>query len=76
MQKSILNAVHDSELISLLESIGELETIENGKANCEFCGKKISLANIQTIFVKNNAISYCCNSPLCFIKFERMDINK
>lgn len=73
MNKFKLNAVHKGELEEFLSSIDELETIRNGKAKCEFCGKKITLENIQTIFPMNGEIAYCCNSALCFIKFERME---
>lgn len=71
MDKTNVNAVYEDDLVEFLRSIDEYERLMNKKAKCYFCDKTITIKNIQTIFPLNKDVSYCCNNPLCFIKYER-----
>jgi len=61
-----ISAVHEENLKELLESLGLLEDVESGQINCKFCGKKITLENLQCIYPKNHEIVFCCDDIKCF----------
>jgi len=61
-----IDAVHEKNLKGLLESLGLLEDVEKGRINCNFCGKTITLENLQCIYPKNDEIIFCCDDVKCF----------
>lgn len=60
-----ITAVHDDDLVDFLKSIEEYDKIINGLAVCSFCGKVMTLDNIQSIFPLDNEVKYCCNAKEC-----------
>ena len=63
-----IKAVHETELKRFLQDLGLLKGIEEGAINCNFCSRKITLANLQCVYPKNNEIKICCDDVRCFEK--------
>jgi hypothetical protein len=61
-----IDAVHERNLVELLQSMGLLEHLENGKISCRFCGRKITMKNLGCIFPSGNEIVFCCDDMKCF----------
>lgn len=64
-----IKAVHADDVCDFLKSIGEYEKILNGEIMCKYCGEKITLNNISTIFPSNREVCYCCNKDGCIERF-------
>lgn len=67
-KKTKIKAVHDSDLLEVLKSLGVLEDIENNKATCIFCRDLVSLETIEAIFQKEGRIKFICSKPECISK--------
>lgn len=65
MDNGRITAVHDDDLVTFLKSIEEYDKVINGSVTCTFCGKVITLDNIQSIFPLDNDVKYCCNDEEC-----------
>jgi len=63
-----IKAVHERNLEEMLESLGVLDSVMKGLITCKFCGKKISLENINCVYPKKNEIVFCCDDISCFEK--------
>jgi hypothetical protein len=61
-----ISAVHEKDLKELLESLNLLQEVNKGLIHCKFCGKKITLENLQCIYPKGNEIVFCCDNISCF----------
>jgi hypothetical protein len=63
-----IKAVHEKNLEEMLESIGLLDSVKKGLILCHFCGKKISLENINCLYPKKGDIVFCCGDISCYEK--------
>ena len=61
-----ISAVHDTDIIQFLESLNLLKEFKEGRIHCKFCGTKITLENLQSIYPKENEIVFCCEKIECF----------
>lgn len=63
-----MKAVHDKDLIDLLQSLGVYENILSGSYHCILCNKEISISNIDSIVPYNNTIQFTCDDLKCHLK--------
>jgi hypothetical protein len=66
VDKGEIQAVHDDDLKILLKSLGVFEQVQNGTEKCFYCGKTISMENLQCIFPYNNEVNFCCTEDICY----------
>ena len=70
--KTKIPAVYKEDLQKLLQSLKELEPINNGERICEVCSKTISVENIQLIIPQQNQkFDFVCDSVLCVEEYNR-----
>lgn len=65
MKNSKMKAVHDNDLKELLCSLGVYEDVVNGCYKCIFCGKKITIRNIDSIVPYENSVQFTCDEKDC-----------
>lgn len=63
MKKRKISAVHDDELLFLIEKLGLKEKMENGKLKCKFTGAVMTYENLYSIFPESRDIKLVCNTP-------------
>ena len=63
-----IKAVHDKNLEQYLESLGVLDDVKEGKYLCSYCGKTITLDNLQCVYPFKDEIRICCDNPDCYQK--------
>lgn len=68
MSEKEIQAVHDYDLIKLLENLGLKEDFDNGKIKCTFCDEVINFDNLYSIFSDGKEIKISCNKENCKIK--------
>ena len=64
-EKVILPAVHDKDLIKLLEEFGLREKLERNQLKCKSCGRKLTFENLGGLIVKQDGILLLCNYMEC-----------
>lgn len=67
MKQGTIKAVHDDDLARLLDSLGVLNDVYEGKKKCYFCGQTITLGTIECIFPKNGEVNICCSARNCYV---------
>jgi len=73
MKKQLdLKAILDSDIEGILEKIGLLELVNQGKIKCEFCERKITLDNLYCIYVESNEFKFCCDRISCYEKLTKI----
>ncbi len=65
LKDNMLQAVHDDDLLSLLESLGVSDKINSGLCLCTFCKAKITYENLGAILPVHGEIAFSCDSPMC-----------
>ena len=65
MEKETLKAVHDDDLIVVLDNFGILHDFKAGNLKCKFCGKTITWSNLHSLFPESGAIKVVCNDTEC-----------
>lgn len=60
-----IKAIHDKDLMILLERLNILEKINNHEIACESCSKTIECKDIGAIFIEDNKIKICCSLFEC-----------
>lgn len=68
MKEGRMKAVHDADLESLLDSLGVLSEVLHGVRRCAFCGKVVTMDNIECIFPQDREVRFCCSSVECYRK--------
>lgn len=68
MKKGELQAVHDNDIETLLDSIGYLQKYENGEIRCIYCNNTITYDNFQCLIPDKNKVLFCCNNIECYKK--------
>jgi len=63
MKKKKISAVHDDELLLLIEKLGLKEKMEIGKLKCKFTGTIITFKNLYSIFPESGDVKLVCNTP-------------
>lgn len=61
-----IKAVHERNLEKVLEDLGLLAAVKEGRVACKFCRKKLTVENIQCLYPKDGDIVFCCNDIKCF----------
>ena len=69
-KKEIIKMVNENDLEKYLSSLGILEDINGGKIYCRFCGRKITLKNLQILFPYKNEILASCSRLICLEKLK------
>lgn len=64
-KKKKLKAVYEDDLVQYLKSTGLYSRIILGELKCRFCGKKITLSNLEIIFPTKKGIKIICNNKNC-----------
>ena len=61
-----LSAIHEKELEDLLRNLGLMDEIKAGNVLCNFCEKKITVENLQSVFPLEGKIVFCCEDIRCY----------
>lgn len=68
MDDEKIKAVDDQDLVSLLESLGELENVNQGKQECVYCHSTITLENIEGIIPLDGRVVFSCARSECSMR--------
>jgi hypothetical protein len=68
MQKLEVKAVYEEDIAPFLDSIGILDTINAGKAECAHCFGIVTLENFLSVYPENGEIKVCCKDTDCYKK--------
>ncbi len=68
VKDNTMQAVHDSDLVELLKSLGVYDDVINGKYKCLFCNSKITLENIDSIMPCDGEVQFTCDNKDCHLK--------
>ncbi len=68
MEKRIVDAVHDDDLLQFLDSLGLKNKFLNEKLRCAFCGDVIGWDNLHSIFPDSGTIKVCCSRHECIVQ--------
>lgn len=63
MSRKIINAIHDKDLLDLLEKFGLTEKLNSGLLKCKFTQTIITFDNLYSIFPESNNIKFVCDEP-------------
>lgn len=69
MNRYTLNAVHDDELLLLIEKLGLKEKLNQGKLKCKFTGTTITFDNLYSIFPESGDIKLVCDDQNAIKQF-------
>lgn len=64
MEKDTLNAVHDSDLQTLLANLGVLESVRDRQAKCKYCRDPVGL-DLAALFPEGGDIKFVCPKSDC-----------
>ncbi len=70
-KKTNIKVVQDEKLEGYLRSIGIYQNVVGGKIHCAFCGKKITMENLQALYPENKNIKIVCSNINCIKKIKR-----
>lgn len=65
-EKQQIDAVHHTDIDSLLSSIGLLTDIEDGKVYCHICEEQVTKRSIGRIYAEDEEIIITCDDWNCF----------
>lgn len=65
MAHSALRAVHDDDLVGLLEKLDLKEQFDRGELRCRFCEDVISWDNLHALFPESGTIRVVCDKKDC-----------
>ena len=68
--KKDLEAIHQQDLVTLLENFGLMDDFKMKKIKCNFCNNIISEINFGAIFSKNKKIFFSCSKLDCLSKLS------
>jgi len=70
--KTKIPAIYKEDLQKLLQSLNELEFINNGERICMVCSKTILVDDIQLIIPRQNQkFDFVCDSAVCVEEYNR-----
>ena len=64
-----IHAIHDDDLENFLNSLGLLNSINNGDLKCKFCNEIITLNSLHSIFPDSGELKLVCNKNQCIQEF-------
>ena len=64
-----VSAVHERDLVKLLERFGIKEKFENNQLKCKFCGDTVNADNIYSVFPESGTVNLICDKPQCITSF-------
>ena len=65
-QREKINAINKNDIEKILIDMGILDKIKAGEVHCGKCGEKISMGQIQCLYVEENEIKLCCSEIDCY----------
>jgi len=68
MKRYEINAVHDDDLETFLNSLGLLEDLKNKKLKCNVCKCSITKDNLGCVYPFKDKIEFCCQKYTCYEK--------
>lgn len=68
MKNTHIKAVHDDDLITLLNSLGVYDSLIRGERHCAYCDEIITLENLGSICPLEDTICFSCNKEICLQK--------
>jgi hypothetical protein len=60
-----LNAVHDDDLMDVLQELGVQEDFLHRRLRCAFCKTTITEDNLFSLFPDTGTVNFSCNKPEC-----------
>lgn len=63
MERKTIQAVHDKDLLELIDKFGLKDKLNNGLLKCKFTQIVITFDNIYSIFPEANNIRFVCDEP-------------
>ncbi len=63
--KEKLFAVHDDDLLNIIESLEYLNKFKKGELKCIFCDCKITFENLHSFFPQSGDIKFVCDKNRC-----------
>jgi hypothetical protein len=67
-QRATIDAAYDKEFELILEKLGILTQVRDGKGQCAFCVNQVTLENIHGVFSKDGSIHVVCDRLPCHTK--------
>jgi hypothetical protein len=64
-RRTNIMAVHDSDVVQLLESLGIYRQVASGSVMCASCGVAVTLENLWAIRRHGGTYQLICLSPSC-----------
>lgn len=68
MKRKKVDAVHDDDLLNLLDNLGLKNKFIHHKLTCAFCESAIGWDNLHSIFPDSGSIKVCCTEAECVNK--------
>ena len=68
--KKELEAIHESDLKEILESLNLSSDFNAGKSHCDICHDSISESNLGALISKNGNIYFSCSKLTCLSEFS------
>ncbi len=72
MPQDTLQAVHDDDLMTYMESLGLRKDFERGNLICRICGDVITLENLNAFLPDSGQIRVFCSKPDCVKKLMQL----
>ena len=60
-----INAVHSADMEEYLRTLGVLDDVVEGCAQCAVCGATVALATIAGLYPEDKDVRFVCTSPKC-----------
>lgn len=65
MADDALQAVHDDDLMTYMDSLGLLKEFQLGRLTCRTCGDVITMENLHAFLPDSGQIRVFCSKPDC-----------
>lgn len=65
MKDNSIKAVYDADLEMLLKKLEVFDSVIAGKCHCIFCGRTITLENLDSIIPQEQTIAFSCSQIDC-----------
>jgi hypothetical protein len=72
MPEDALQAVHDDDLMTYMNSLGIRKDFENGSLTCRICGDVINMDNLHAFLPDSGQIRVFCSKPDCIKKLMQL----
>jgi hypothetical protein len=72
MHEDALQAVHDDDLMTYLDSLDLLKDFQLGRLTCRICGSVITMDNLNAFLPDSGQIRVFCCQPECVKKLMQI----